>query len=382
MKLKFKLAPRFHYTYRFLDVFLSLRHSAAREREFLEQVNAERLYFLNSARAGLSLLMKSIAKGRVLRIGIQPYNCDTAFQAIAKAGCIPVFIDMNPDLTLSSRDLKAKLPNIDILILTHTFGIPADINEIRTIMKGRIIIEDCAHAFLSTSGNKLCGTFGDASVFSMSYGKFPSIGHGGFVIVNNPEIREDFGNLYDSLPEPGFLAAVKEAFQNLVYSLASKPWLYGLITYPVFKRLDVKYDFVQKRVFKEAKGFRVNEHVFFNNLKRYARINAERIRKSVYLLSLIKPSLSSLNPGNNFYLIPLLPGNRDELCATLFRLGYEGGKHFSRSIEVALKYGYIMGTCPVSEAIAREILVMPTVRYLSESDMKRIAAVINQEKNA
>jgi perosamine synthetase len=378
MKPKFRLVPRFHYTFRLQDLFLSIYRHSKRNHDFQDLFRSQEIYFLNSARAGLSLMLRSISKGKMLKIGIQPYNCDTAFQAIIKAGCLPVFIDINQNFTIDIHDLQAKKNAIDILILTHTFGIPSEIDRIRSIMSGKFIIEDCAHAFLSTYKNNPCGTLCDGSVFSMGYGKFPSVGHGGFVLINNPIFKEDFCRLYNTLPKPSFLAEVKEVFRNFLYSIAFKPIIYGLVTYPVFKKLDQQYDFVKKNLFIEAKGFAVNLNVFNYNFKRYIKINAIRKQQSFQLLSRINQPLNLTKiEGNNFYLTPILNNDRDNIYSILFNAGYECGKHFSKSIEIAKKYGYTIGSCPNAETIAQKIIVMPNVIYLSGKDMKRIVDVIN-----
>lgn len=376
MKPKFKLFPRFHYTFRLIDIIFSLYSSSKKKRHLNSFFESDELYFLNSARAGISILLKSIAKGNLLRVGIQPYNCETAIQAIIEAGCIPVYIDTNINFNIDLNNLEAQKKEIDVLIVTHTFGIPADIDDIKSIMKGKLIIEDCAHAFLSRHKNRLCGTIGDASVFSMNHGKFPSIGHSGFVIINNKDLKENFNKLFVKLSSPTFIDSVKEVFRNFTYSLAFKPILYGLFTYPIFKELDKKYDFINKKKFTEAKGFDVNKNVFYNNFKRYLKINEQRKKKSQYFISLFPKRFATFaTEGNNYYLMPLLINKRDEVHSFLLKSGYESGKHFSMSIDIAKNYGYKIGTCPNAENTVKNILVLPNVAYLTAKDMESITNI-------
>jgi dTDP-4-amino-4,6-dideoxygalactose transaminase len=377
MNPKFKLFPRFHYSFRFIDLFFSFFPFSQGQRDFRLLFNSGELFFLNSARAGLSLLLKSIAKNKILRVGIQPYTCETVFQAIVKAGCIPVFIDINNNFTIDKHDLESKKDLIDVLIVTHTFGIPADIDEIKAILNGKFIIEDCAHAFLSKYKKRFCGTLGDASVFSISHGKFPSIGHSGFVLIKNKTISDDFIPLFKKLPVSNIMKEIIEVFRNFAYAVAFKPNIYGLITFPVFKRLDRKYDFVDKNTFTEAKGMNVNKNVFYSNFKRYLKINELRIEKSHHLISLLSIKQSAFKiEGNNFYLLPLLLAQRDPMHSLLFKAGYECGKHFSNSTTIAKKYGYIMGSCPYAEYITQKILVMPNITNLNDNAINRIAEEI------
>ncbi len=381
MKPRFRLIPRFYYSFRSVDVLYSLIPSMRNKRVFLDYFKTEKIYHLNSARAGLFLLLKSIAKGRALKVGIQPYSCETVFIAIVKAGCVPVFIDLNKDFSFDKEMLIENKNSIDVLIVTHTFGIISNnIHEVREILKDKIIIEDCAHAFLSEFNNQLSGTIGDASVFSMGYGKFPSIGHGGFVLINNLKLRENFEEDYSELKKPNFFCEIKELFSNYMYSLAFKSLIYGLITYPVFKKLDVKYDFVKKKSFEVFKGYRTNQNVFYNNFERYLTIKVkQRERAHQFLLMLTNISVYfNINKKDNCYMIPLLNPRRDEIYSMLFEEGFEFGKHFSKSMDIAAHYGYIEGSCPKSERIANEIIVTPSVMNLSVDDMHNIANLINK----
>lgn len=377
MTKKFKIFPRFLYTYRFIDLFYSFLPSKNSKTEFEKVLPSEQVYFFNSARAGLCTLLKILSQGKSRKIGIQPFTCQTVFRAIQEAGCIPVFVDINVNFTIEPDDLEAKKDLIDILVVTHTFGIPAAMDKIISIMSGKYVIEDCAHAFLSGYKNRPCGTWGDFSVFSINFGKIPSIGHGGFVLINTPGIKEQFQEYYNLLPQPGLFSNLFQLLKNLVFSLAFKPALYGLITYPVFKKMDDKYDFIRKSKFSIKKGYTVNRNVFFHNLNRYIRINTTRKLKIRYLFSFFPAEYeSNLNEDRNFYILPLLRNDRDTMVEKLLDAGFEAGRHFSKSIEWAQAYGYVKRSCLNSEEIAERILTLPDVTSLTFSDIQKMIAIL------
>jgi dTDP-4-amino-4,6-dideoxygalactose transaminase len=365
-----------------IDVWNSLFCSTQCREKVYNYFSNRKLFFLSSARAGLSLLIRSIANGSNLRIGVQVYNCRTVFQAIIKAGCTPVFLDIEKNFSISLDDLKKKKNQIDLLIVTHIFGIPVDFEALKKVIDGKIIIEDCAHAFMSEYSDKPCGTFGDAAVFSFGYGKFPSIGHGGCVVLNNGNVFNDFVSNYDKLCKPHFLDESKEVLKNLIYSFAFKPFIYGSITYPFFKKLDKKYDFIGKNSFIEQKGFRVNENVFFSNFDRFGCINKTRKGKAILLISLLNEKQQFYHTkGNNFYIFPVISEKRDIIIEELFKLGFECGKHFSRSIEVAEDFLYLKGALPNSERIAESIVSIPLHPTMAKVDLERIAVVINRNSS-
>ncbi len=378
MRRTIKLIPRFHYTFSFIDLIFSFQIKDADKTDFRKSFLTDQVYFLNSARTGIYLLLKSLSQNKPLRVGIQPFTCPTVFRAIKEAGCLPVFIDINSNFTINTDDLNTKKDFIDLIIVTHTFGIPADMDRICEIMSGKMVFEDCAHAFLSEYKSKQCGTWGDASFFSMNYGKFPSIGSGGFVLINNPQIKESFEYYYNKLPDPDFLSSIIQPFKNLIYSIAFKPWIYGLITFPLFKKMDKKYDFIGKETFKPQKGFAVNRNVFFRNLVRYFQTNKVRKEKSLQLLSKLPSDSMNINmEGNNFYLFPIRREDRDQIYQKLLHAGFESGKHFAKSIEWAVKYGYEKGSCPVAEKVADKILTLPNVYWLNDCKMEKIVSILS-----
>ena len=99
----------------------------------------------NTARTGLRLLLSSISN-KPLKVGVQAFTCHTVFQAIKKSDHNSVFIDVNNDFQLCLVDLVAKIDDLDVLIITHTFGFPEQVEKIKEIAKNVIIIEDCAHS--------------------------------------------------------------------------------------------------------------------------------------------------------------------------------------------------------------------------------------------
>ena len=54
-----------------------------------------------------------------------------------------------------------------MIIAQHSFGIPCDILKIKELAVSRniFLLEDCALTIGSKINNKICGNFGDASLF-------------------------------------------------------------------------------------------------------------------------------------------------------------------------------------------------------------------------
>jgi dTDP-4-amino-4,6-dideoxygalactose transaminase len=91
---------------------------------------------------------------------------------ILRLGCIPVLIDVDIETaqmsTASLSTTLANQPDIKAVIVTHLYGLMADIGTISAIARERnlLLIEDCAQAIGASVDNRDAGACGDASTFS------------------------------------------------------------------------------------------------------------------------------------------------------------------------------------------------------------------------
>lgn len=91
---------------------------------------------------------------------------------ILRLGCIPILIDVDLETAqISPSSLSAALlhhPDIKAVIVTHLYGLMADIAAISTIARDMniLLIEDCAQAIDASVDGREAGSWGDASTFS------------------------------------------------------------------------------------------------------------------------------------------------------------------------------------------------------------------------
>ena len=80
---------------------------------------------------------------------------------------------------------------IRAMIVTHMFGYPCKIDEIKKIAKEKniFLIEDCAQSFDTYYNNIETGMFGDVGIYSCSLIKIPTTLSGGILITSNKEIN-------------------------------------------------------------------------------------------------------------------------------------------------------------------------------------------------
>ena len=114
--------------------------------------------------------------------------------AILRLGCIPVLIDV--DLNTAQMSLNslstvlAQHPDLKAVIVTHLYGLMADISAISAITRERkiLLIEDCAQAIGASTDSREAGSWGDASTFSFYPTKnLGCLGDGGAVAFRDAD---------------------------------------------------------------------------------------------------------------------------------------------------------------------------------------------------
>ena len=116
----------------------------------------------------------------------------TTVNPIIQYGATPVFVDVDTATRNAMPELveKAVSKKTKAIIMAHTLGNPFDIDEVlRVAKKYKLwIIEDCSDALGSRYKNKFVGSFGDLATFSFYPAHQITMGEGGAVVTNNPNL--------------------------------------------------------------------------------------------------------------------------------------------------------------------------------------------------
>jgi len=383
------LIPRFNLDYYFNDFIYSVKSIFANndfDLKPLESIFGKRnFFFTNVGRSSLYIILKALNLPSHSKIGVPLYICMTVFDAIKKAGHVPYFIDIDIDnYTLDPSDLEDKIKDLSAVVVVHTFGRPADMDEINEIADGISVIEDCAHSLLSEYKGRTTGTLGDASFFSFK--KYISAGEGGMLILNNEEFIEDVQKELGLLKEPSKINEIKHSFFTYIHSsLYHKP-LYGLFAFPIGSYIKINTKIGTNREFPITKIRKSDLGIFLKKLEGF-REKVELQRRNSWILIDELESTSLILPYEkehtwcNYYLFPIRFRNkreRDKAHELLRDFGVDSAKLYSETPKEARKfYGY-RGNCPNSEIIADTVLVVPNYYTLSEDEMMRVADSIKK----
>lgn len=154
-------------------------------------------YFVSCASGTDAITLAILTYGIKGKIIVPSHTATASIIAIQKAGCEPVYADINPQTLLTSithiHTLLKKDKNIKAVLAVHLYGSGMDMNRLSSIAKSFrcIVIEDCAQSCGTIIHKKQSGTLSSAGCFSFFPTKnLPALGDGGGLWLPNKTMKE------------------------------------------------------------------------------------------------------------------------------------------------------------------------------------------------
>lgn len=365
------------------------RYSKLAEEKLRNYFNIGHVYTFDSGRSALYYGLKALGIGDGDEVLVQAYTCVVVTNAIKFTGAKPIFVDVGDDFNIDPANLESRItPKSKILIIQHTFGLPAKLNELLAIAKKNNlkIIEDCAHSLGARYNGQLTGTFGHIGMLSFGSDKIISCVRGGALITNNQELGQRIKSFQDNLQKPNLLKTIQHLLHYPIFYI-SKP-IYHLYIGKLILILAKKLNIFNKIIYKsEKKG----ENVSF-----YPAKLANALAKILYFqideideLNLHRKKIAEIynkhfNYGSDecIYLrYPILVEKPRKLAAFAKRQGVILGDWYRgviapQDIDIK-KTGYKIGTCLNAERLAAQSVNLPTDRQITEKKAEYIFKIIN-----
>lgn len=162
------------------------------ETKIKKYLKVKHVILTGSGTDSLYIAIKSLMIRSNSEIITTPLSWVTPANSILLNGYRPVFADIGDDLNILPSSIDKLInKNTKAILAVHYSGRPTNIRLIKKIAKknGLFLIEDCAHSFGSKINNKMLGTFGDISCFSLNPMKvFGSFGDLGAIATNNTKL--------------------------------------------------------------------------------------------------------------------------------------------------------------------------------------------------
>ena len=382
------MIPRFYNSFSVREAWGAMVALLAKESTdtlfYTRLFPAATIHEISSARVGMGYALTALQLKRNARVGVQPYTCSSVMVAIRKAGFTPVFIDIDETLTIDVNDLANKIADLDALIITHTFGIPANVERIKKLTGDLPVIEDCAHAWGARSGGVQVGNFFDMTVFSFGNGKFPALGGGGLLVVNNGQYATSVSEQVNRIKSNTLISELyfigRQLIHSLLYSRVGYAVMYKMFT-PYLadrgKRLDVHAD-------PEKKMFSVVQWRLRSNV---AKVQSASVRQRRNALSLISNHNTTFkfiynpDPDSSCFALVCVHEFRDDLYNHLIKSGIGAGKHFQHAPVWASAFGYQRGTCPTFDQLVERIVTIPCHDALTQKELSVIDEALARYAN-
>jgi dTDP-4-amino-4,6-dideoxygalactose transaminase len=371
------------------------------EQKFQDYLGVSHAYSFNSGRASLMAIMYGLDFEPGSQVLLQAFTCNAAANPIRWSGLDPVFVDCDDNYNLSVSDLKKKITaKSRAVMVQHTFGLPADIDEIKKVCdeRGLVLIEDCAHSLGAEYRGQKVGTFGKVAFFSFSRDKIISCVYGGMAVTDDKKIAERMAVFQKTCGYPSHEWILQQLLHPVLmnklvlptYSIGGKYKLVAL------QKLHV----LSKAIHWKEKRGRQPDHfpmrmpnamavLALNQFKKLDEFNEHRQR----IAQIYYGALKSYK-----YVLPANPGDRKQVFLR-FAVRYDRAakaikKAWSENLLIGDWYrtpvdpfdtkletvGYKKGSCPRAEKFAGKMVNLPTHINISENEAKKIIKFIDQWK--
>jgi dTDP-4-amino-4,6-dideoxygalactose transaminase len=204
------MVPRTKVNYGWRDLgralWLSERRDVCRTRliHLLQRyLGTSQVLLTASGRGALFTLLRAVPQSRVI---LPAYTCKAVTEAALMAGKTVIHVDGHQDgFNLHPSALERVVDADSVVVATHQYGIPCDIQSIVALCRerGAFLVEDAAAALGTRIGGELAGTFGDAAFFSFDSTKLIHVPlKGGFLTVRDSDLfrRVAHGHLDATTP--------------------------------------------------------------------------------------------------------------------------------------------------------------------------------------
>ena len=271
-------------------------------------------------------------------------------ESIARRGATPVFADVDPDhWCLDPAEFGSLVtPRTRAVIPVHVYGHPCEMNAICDIARehGLAVIEDAAEAIGARYRDQPVGGLGDVGIFSFYGNKLITTGEGGALVTDDPDLAQRIRVLRDHAMDP-----------------VRRYW-HGEIGF-------------NYRITNVQAAIGVAQLERFHDLLGWKRAIAGRYRAGLEDIPALRPQEEASWAESAWWMFtvrvsPELGIDRDRLAVALASGGIDSRPTFAPIHEMPpYRTGAVL---PITDAIAREGLTLPSGAGLTEDEQEQVIA--------
>jgi len=364
------------------------------EENFAKYLGVRNAILVPSGRMGLFLILKQLGLKEKSQIILPAFTYWAVPKIISFLGLGPVFVDIDPKTcNMDASGIERKItPATKAILVTHLYGLPSPLGEIRTIAKkyNLLIIEDCVQSCGAEYKGAKVGSFGEAAYFGFGITKNLALLGGGMVVTQNDNLCK---KIRQEVSAYGFLnraQVLKKALAAFTLKVFTSPPLFSFLLFPLMRLFSgFKIDIAGK-VFAEREDALsgLPEEYFklipsglqgemgLNQLPYLDELNNKRIKHAAFLLGNLQglngvtlPCLPAADTKNIFTNFPIRSRKRDFLAWGLLKRGIDSSSGYMKNQD---------RTCPNAQALEESILHIPVYPFLEERDLLYISETIKE----
>ncbi len=329
---------------------------SAFEKEFAAFVGCKHAIGVANGTDSIELLLRGLGIGAGHCVAVPSQTAVASVSAIARAGAIPVFIDVEPDsFTISPSCLEQALENstghqIKAVLAVHLYGHPSDLNGLQVVCQkhGLILLEDCAQSHGAEFLGRKVGGIGHGGSFSFYPTKnLGAIGDGGAVTTDDDELAER------------------------ILCLRQYGWRERYIS--AIEGVNSRLDELQAAILRVKLPYlaRSNE-----SRQRLAALYDTRLAGLPLETPRVAPSCQHV-----YHLYVIRTEERDALMKHLIAKGIPAALHYPAAVHQQPAYAHITAKSlplPNTEQLVKEILSLPLHPHLPEESVEVTCAAVRE----
>jgi len=335
--------------------FVSGDETEALESEFAAYSGARYGIAVNSGTSSLHLALLAAGVGPGDEVITTPFTFVATAAAIRYTGATPCFVDIDPDsYTLNVQQLESAITKKTKAILpVHLYGQPANMDPITQLAKHHhlTVIEDAAQAHGAEYNQRRVGSIGYLGCFSFYPSKnLGAYGEGGIVVTNNADLAKK-------------LRLLRNWGEERRYEHSLKGYNYRMDEMQAaILRVKLRYldSWTEKRRHHAASYDRLlsGSDVTIPRAMSYAR--------------------------HVYHVYAIRTRQRDALRQSLLENGIQTGIHYPIPVHLQPAHadlGYGVGSFPVAESAAAEILSLPIYAELEKEQIEDVSRCVVRARN-
>jgi perosamine synthetase len=176
------------------------------EQQFATYIGRQSGIAVANGSAALDIAIQALQLNAGDEVIMPTFTIISPAVSVVRAGAVPVLVDSDPvTWNMDVQQIEAKIsPRTKAIIVVHIYGLPVDMDPVLVLCEkyNLKLIEDAAEVHGQTYKGKMCGSFGDISIFSFYPNKHITTGEGGMIVTDDDKLKQRCQKLRNLAFEP------------------------------------------------------------------------------------------------------------------------------------------------------------------------------------